>query len=91
MGCVKVGPRFNSRMTVREICPGGEYSGLLGSRSRKQTAGTAGLVLPIPVRYRLTNLLVNVDFPESGEPVTRVVDVSLAQSSIARNHSSGFD
>lgn len=82
---------FNSRTTVREIWPGGEYSGFLGSRSRKQTAGTAGLVLPIPVRYRFTNLLVNVDFPESGEPVTRVVDVSLAQSSIARSHSSGFD
>ena len=50
VGRVKLGLKVSSLITASEICPCGVYSGLSGSRSRKQMDGTGLAAFPMPVR-----------------------------------------
>lgn len=77
-GCVYGGPKFGFRRWTRDSCPGGEYSGCPGSRSRSNTPaglfdrdlGRGG-----KVNRRLTRSLANVDFPDDFGPQIIVLDI----------------
>jgi len=77
-GCVKDGPKLGSETWTRDSCPGGEYSGWPGSRSKNATP--AGLVdclggeVSLDVdRSLLMQNFAKVDLPEDLGPHTMIV------------------